>query len=493
MLVGRSAVYLLANIFSAVLGLVNVVVFTRWFAPSEYGIYVIGAAFAAITSTLLSTWLRLPIARDQAREDGTDIRAYVVVGFVLSCVVAPVTFVFAGFVGLPRHAAIVATLFALAISYYETLQDLLRVRLQTFTVMKATMIRAALVPALGIASSMLGTSGIVLLASSAIAYAVAALACTSTVWRGVSREFVWSRLWGLAFSGIPLTLALTLLAVSGWIDRFVISLVFGSAQSGEYSAGVDLIRQTLIIPAISLAGVFFPLAVKIFAKQGADAVHRHLEESLELLAAVTLPAAVGLAAISPHLANLVLGAEFRSMAATTMPIVAVAAVFQIFTYQYLHVSFLLSNRNSYYLINAACTVTANVVIATLMIAWLGPIGAAWARLVADLLGCVAAALLTRRAVPIPLTFGRLPFVILATVAMALTVKLLDPLIGGGDAVVLAVTIPAGALIYSAICLAANVAHGRDHLHGAIAALRSARSRSGRRSLPSASRLRAFRQ
>jgi O-antigen/teichoic acid export membrane protein len=472
MLVRRSALNFLANVFSAVFGLLNVVVFTRWFAPADYGVYVIGAGFATVVSTLLSTWLRLPIMREQAREDGTDIRAYVVLGFLISCMVAPATFVFGRAVGLSPLSAITSVLFALAISYYELLQELLRARLQTFTMMKATMIRAILLPSLGVGSSLLGESGILLLASSALAYLLAALVFTKDVWRGVTFTFDRARFLALALNGIPLTVALTLFTVSTMIDRFAVSYWVGPAQSGEYSAGVDLIRQTLIIPAISLAGIFFPLAVRILANRGADAVRKHLEECLELLTAVTLPAAVGLAVVSPHVANIVLGPNFRSMAALTMPIISAAVIFQIYTYQYLHISFLLSNRNSFYLINTGCAVTVSAVIACVLISQFGPIGAAWARLASEMLGFASAAILTRRAFQIPLTFGRLPVVVLATIAMAGVVKGLDALLDGTDALVLAVVIPAGIVVYSAICLIGNVAHSRDHFPRGFVVLRS---------------------
>jgi O-antigen/teichoic acid export membrane protein len=130
MLVGKSAINLAANVFSAALGMVNVVVFTRWFGPSDYGVYVIGVGFASVVSTLLSTWLRLPIMREQSRADGTDIRAYVAIGFAASCVMAPACFLCGLAVGLSPQAAVTSVLFALAISYFEIVQELLRARLQ---------------------------------------------------------------------------------------------------------------------------------------------------------------------------------------------------------------------------------------------------------------------------------------------------------------------------------------------------------------------------
>lgn len=471
MLIGQTALNFVANVFSAAFGLVNIIVFTRYFAPGEYGVYVLGAGFASVVSVFLSSWLRLPIMREQARGDGSDVRGIVLVGFAASCLVAPATYAVARLVGLAPQPAVTAVLFALSLSYYEILQELLRARLQAFTLMKATMLRAVLVPGLGFAFATFGQSGVHLLISSALAYLLAALAFTPSAWRGINLTVDRSRLLALAASGVPLTLSLTLLAVSSVIDRFIVAYFVGSGPAGEYTAGVDLIRQALIIPAISLAGAFFPLAVQILANRGTAAVRQHLEECLELLTAITLPASIGLALTSAHIANLVLGPEFRAMAMEAMPVVAVAVIFQILTCQYLHISFLLSNRNSFYLLNTGCTIAFNAVVACLLISQFGAIAAAWARLAAELFGFVYAVILTRRALPVPLWFGRLPLVILATAAMAITVRALDMLMAGSDALALAVLVPAGIAVYVAVCVASNVADARDRLRHGVVMLR----------------------
>ena len=69
------------------------------------------------------------------------------------------------------------------------------------------------------------------------------------------------------------------------------------------------------MPAMSAAAAFFPLAVQIHANQGSTAVRSHLAECVELLLAITLPACLGFAVISSHVANVVLGSDFREVAA----------------------------------------------------------------------------------------------------------------------------------------------------------------------------------
>ncbi len=108
-----------------------------------------------------------------------------------------------------------------------------------------------------------------------------------------------------------------------------------------------------------------------------------------------------------------------------MPIIAVAVIFQTLTQQYLHASFLLSGRNSFYLINTAAIIAANVILSYVLVSRYGTIGAAWARLGADVIGFVCALVLSRFAFRVPLPLGRLALIVIAGLAMTLTVAALD--------------------------------------------------------------------
>jgi O-antigen/teichoic acid export membrane protein len=223
MLLGQTAINFAANIVSAAFGLLNVIIFTRLFAPAEFGTYVLGAGFAAIASTFMTTWLRLPIMRKHARDDGTDIRGIIVPGLLLSSLLVPIAYVGTLLAGLASGPAFAAAGLALAIGIFETGQELLRARLQAFTVMKATIVRAVLITVLGVAFTILGRTGLVLLVSSALAYLLAALISTRIAWAGTKICYNREQLLGLAKAGIPLTLSLTLLAFSSLIDRFIIA------------------------------------------------------------------------------------------------------------------------------------------------------------------------------------------------------------------------------------------------------------------------------
>jgi O-antigen/teichoic acid export membrane protein len=476
MLVGQTAVNFAANVISAVFGLINVMVFTRLFAPAEFGTYVLGVGFAGIATAFMSNWLRLPIMREQARGDGTDIRGILLPGLMLSCLSAPLAYVVAVLAGIGSAPALAAAALALAVGFFEVGQDLLRARLKAFTVMKATVVRAVLVSVFGVGVSVAGHTGVLLLMSSTFAYLLAALVFAAPVWAGTVICYDRARLFALAKAGIPFTASVTLYSLSSVIDRFIIAHLIGPAAAGQFSAGADLVRQALIIPAISAAAAFCPLAVRIYTNQGRDAVRSHLEECFEFLLAIVLPASVGLAIVSTPIADVVLGPDFRIMAAAAMPIVSIAVIFQIMTYQYLHIGFLLSERNSFYFWNTSLVLVVNLAVSYVLIVRLGAVGAAWGRLVAEIFGFASALVLTRWAFPMPVPYLRLTRVLIATMVMAIVVRSLELALHLSDKDALAVLLPSGMATYLIMCWLLNVAKGRDRLNRGLLIVRNALAR-----------------
>lgn len=472
MMIGQASINLTANVLSAVLGLASVFVFTRLFSPHEYGVYLLGVGFALVVSVFLVGWFRNLILSGHGRDDGTDVRGRVIAGYLICCLTAPVAYAVARLLGLDSVAALTATALSVTIGLFELTQDLVRSRLQAFSAMKGMLVRAGGLLALGVAAALVSPNGVLLLLAAALAYLFAVLVQSRTAWRGTVVKVNRADLMTLAKTGLPLTVSLTLLAISTMADRFVIANLVGEADAGRYVAGLDLVRQALMMPAISVAAAFFPMAVQIHARQGDDAVRAHLAECVELLAAVTVPAALGFAVISTHVANVVLGVEFRELAAQTMPIVAVAVVFQILTQQYLHASFLLSGRNSFYLLNTASIITANLILSFVLIRLFGTVGAAWARLAADVIGFACALLLTRFAFPVPLPLGKLAPVLIAALAMAVSVIALERSLHVGDLSACAILSGLGLLVYAALAWSFDIAHARRRFKRGLALFRT---------------------
>jgi len=463
MLIEQTAINFAANAFSAVFGLLNVIIFTRLFAPADFGTYVLGLGFATTVSAFLTSWLRFVITTEQSRGDGTDVRGIVIPGFALSCLTAPITYGIAWWFGLGSEAAIAALVLALVLGFFDMSQDVLRAQLRALTVMKGTVIRALLFPVIGVALAFFGRDGALLLVAATFTYLLATLACAHATWAGTAIRLDGTRLKRIAKAGVPLTISVTLLSVSNVIDRFIVAYLAGAAYAGEYSAGVDLVRQTLIIPAVSASAAFVPLAVQILANRGGKAARAHLNDCIEFLLAITLPACLGFAAVSTHIANLLLGPEFRIMAIAVMPIISVGVIFQILTQQYLHIGFLLSGRTSFYLINTASVVVFNALVSYLLIAHFGAAGAAWARLAAEVFGCLNALVLCRWAFPVPLPLRRIIRVLVAAGGMTVIIRVLDGALPTPDMHALAILIPIGVASYAVLCWIMDIARMREHV------------------------------
>jgi O-antigen/teichoic acid export membrane protein len=146
-----------------------------------------------------------------------------------------------------------------------------------------------------------------------------------------------------------------------------------------------------------------------------------------------------------------------------MPIVALAVIFQNLTQQYLHVSFLLSGRSSFYLINTASIIAANVILSYVLVSKYGTVGAAWARLGADILGFACAVILSRRAYQVPFPLGRLALTMIAGLIMALTVGTLDRGLRVSDLTACCVLVCVGLASYAALAWLLDLSRTRARL------------------------------
>lgn len=470
-LVRQTSAYFVANAASAAFGLANVVIFTRLVAPADYGVYVVGTAFSGIVIAILFTWLRQGLLREEAKADGTDVRGTVLLGLLTTCLPFVPLFVLISYATANDWRATgAASVLALSVGFFEMSQELLRARQRSLDVLRSTLLRAALVSVFGTIAILCGAGGRLLLLSGALAYLASAIPLLGKAWRGARINFRDPRFVPLLLWGLPLTASMALLGTSAMIDRFLVALVLGAKAAGQYGAAVDLVRQALIVPAISASSAFVPIAVRLLAGEGEKATRQHLEHCNELLLAITLPCCIGYALLASRIGHAVLGPEFRSAADAIMPVVAVAVILQIIVNQYLHIGFFLSNRTHYYILNTATALVVGTVVSYVLIEMFGLRGAAWGRVVSEAIGLCSALVLVRRAFPMPWPIGRIARVLAATATMALSVAVLDRLLPARDLPTLLSLVSAGAVAYGAACWSFDVAGTRARLARAFVRL-----------------------
>jgi O-antigen/teichoic acid export membrane protein len=449
MLARQTAFYFAANAFSALFGLFNVVAFTRFFTAEAYGDYLLGFAFATFFAIFLSSAIRLAVLREQARGDGTDVRPAALAALMLSAFALPLGYFAARLTNLSPTVACASMALTATLIVYDTCQELLRAEQKAGSYFRGTAVRATLVSGIGVAFALFGRTGALLLASTAIAYLLSALTIWRTAWGTSAPRFDARRLAGIVSNGFPVAISLALLALSGITDRFLLGDLIGVGAAGQFGAGLDIVRQSLVIPAMSIAGAFVPMTVRLLATRGAPETRRHLEKYLVMLLAATLPACVGLAIVAPHVADLMLGPRFRELAHDSMPIFSAALLFQILTQQYLHTSFLLSNRTSFYLVNTGSIIVWNLVGSYLLISRFGVMGAVWGRLATEIFGFANALVLSRIAFAMPFPLRIVLRIVGAAALMGLSALVLERATESLGATALLIVVPAGAAIYVA--------------------------------------------
>jgi len=460
MLIKATAVYLAANVFSAIFGFVNVTVFTRVFPTESFGDYLLGLSFATVFSTFLGTSLKLWIVRNQSRGDGTDVRGVALAGLLICIVLLPLGYGTARLAGLKPSIALAAIGLSFAVVVFESSQEVLRAQQMSTAFLRGTMARAVLVSAFGISCVLISKSGAMLLGASSIAFLLATLTFWRTAWGSAAPRVEIRLLRELAINGLPLTLSLSLMTFSGMADRFLIANLSGIAAAGKFGASLDLVRQCLIIPAISASSAFVPMSVRLMAAGGPKATRLHLETCLELLLAIVLPASIGFAIVSPQISDLILGPDFRQAAREAMPVLSIAVVFQILNQQYLHTSFLLSNRNIFWFVSTGVALSLNIALAFLLIPSFGIIGAVWGRFAAEALGCGCSLWLSAYSFPMPFPGRRVLRVLVAVGLMAIALRISEAAVQNWGAEALLVLIPVGIIVYGAAAWLLNLAGAR---------------------------------
>jgi O-antigen/teichoic acid export membrane protein len=263
----------------------------------------------------------------------------------------------------------------------------------------------------------------------------------------------------LQFGG-PITISGFIFALHAGLDRLMIAKLLGPDAAGQYGASADFVRQCMIYPAISASAAIAPMAIQLLAEDDHDKLKAHLERSAELLLAVVLPAAIGLALISQDLSNFVLGPKFRDAGTMLMPILALSWVAFVVAHHYVHLSFSLANTPRQYIVHAAWTLAISGALIYPMIKGFGLKGAALTLLIAEVGSAAIGLVMTRSSYPLPLPVSRCARILSATMIMAVTTLLVKMIAPHGGLVRLAAMITCGVFAYGTAAVALNVLNCR---------------------------------
>ena len=322
--------------------------------------------------------------------------------------------------------------------------------------MSASIIRACLAFTLCLAAALLGGGGLCQLAMVTITYFVTTMLFAGTILRSPVAGPKISDLRTFAGFGIPITLSGIVFAIHAALDRMLVFHFMGDHAAGQYGAAADLVRQIILIPAVSIASATIPLAVRAYATGGAGEARPHLEFSLEILLAAVLPAVAGVALTSSYIAGVILGSEFRETAAQIMPILAFAWLFQSISQSYIHASFHLAKTPFMMTTQSIAMLIANLLVMPVLLARFGLVGAASSLVIVEACGAGFGWYLTRKAFPLPFNAFQVMRIVAATAIMALVLTFAKPLLPI-SIVSFGVLAATGCLVYVAAAFAFDIA------------------------------------
>lgn len=461
-------VYLVAHIVPAAVGFAALILYTHLLSPAEYGVYVIGASVAGVISSVFFVWVRLSVARYQARSPELDLRTEAVVSYIGSMVLVgaltPAVVFFAWpKVGMGFVAATV--LMSLSINAFEIGQEFRRAQLNPLRYMSIAVLRSLMSLTLGYCAIELGGGGLGLLAAIGASF----LVTNVLSYQGSNKPlqlFSPAHLAPFVRYGLPLSLGALACALHNVLDRLGVAYLVGQSGAGYYGLAADMTRQVVAILAASVASAMFPIAFRTFAESGAVATRERLKEGIEILLALIVPVAVWLAISADVVAGTLLGSEFRMSVAALLPLLAFGRMCGAINQWYMHISYQLVEKPLLQVIHDTLVLLINLALLFPLTIAFGLTGTAAAVLIAEAAGILIGIALSRAAFRLPFNGWGMARVFAATAVMGLATYFAKLASSGDGLLSLAVVTGVGGLAYGAAVLLFDVAG----IRGSIAAL-----------------------
>lgn len=256
--------------------------------------------------------------------------------------------------------------------------------------------------------------------------------------------------------GAPLALALALDLGVQALARIILAEEASPAALGAYAAAFGLARPLDLI-FIGVSAAFAPLVFAAYEDRGAAAAQQPARDGFTILAAIIIPATLGLMLVAAPLSALMIGESLRSGAALALPWLAVAGLCSGFTLYYWSEAFQLTRRTGL----RAVLMLAPGVVQLALTFWLardyGAAGAAAASAAGAASGAVLLALVGRKLFALPFPIKQLARICAASGAMC---GVLMALPDANGALALGTQVALGALTYGLAAVALDVLGAR---------------------------------
>ncbi|WP_152664684.1 polysaccharide biosynthesis protein [Devosia geojensis] len=307
------------------------VLFTRLAAPAVFGDYLIGFACAFVVYAIAVQWLLQAFFARHAPADAARAASAALVAGGALVAVAGAGLALAAATGL-LSAAMAAGCIGLVIglSVFFAMVEIGRTRLLATAVGLASVLRAALVLALGAPVLALTQSAPALLGAVALAHVLAALPVAArlraTLWADGFPRPRRADIAGLARYGWPLVLSLGAAALALNLDRMLIGFFHGPEPVAAYGAVADFIKQSFVLVGEAVAAAYVSAAKAAHGRADAGGTRRALERALVVLSLACVLGAAFFLTLGDTLFALLFAPGYGDAAREVLPLLLAGTV-----------------------------------------------------------------------------------------------------------------------------------------------------------------------
>lgn len=400
-------VYFSVRVFSALVGIGAIALYTRLVTPEAYGVFTLILSAVTTVYALGYQWLRAGLMRFLPNENSListpaagAIKGYGWVSFVLILV----ALILALWPGRPfdLDQLIVGLACTLALSAMELSLAVSQARRRPYVYATLTGCRALGALLVGATLALAGYGAMGLLVGYFVAHALPTIALL--IWHRkplIEMPFKVAKLRPLVDFGWPMAIIGIGGAVIGVSDRYMIAWLVGTAEAGIYAAPYDLAQRSLNMLMLAAFLAYSPTIFRFYDQNDQAALDDALKSQSRLMLLTGLPTALVLALTAPLVAQLMFGQEFRAGAAQLIPWIAAAAVIQGWNSYYLSYGYTLTHKVALNAVVVVISATINLCLNFLWIPTYGALGAAVATLATYGLLFLTSLLLTRRWIALP--------------------------------------------------------------------------------------------
>ena len=386
MLARHSLTYFVARAVPALLSVASLIAFTRLATPAEYGKFTVLLATIGFANAGLFWWLRFGLLRFLPGFDG-DRRIFLATIAQAFIAVVLITIPLAFLLRLTTAPATTGWLFGAGIALlwtqaaFDLVQEIARSDFSPIRFGVLALARAALFLGFGIALLLLDFGATGLWLALMLALLAPTIVSGWSAFRGVRLRLADPQLFRrLAAYGMPLAAASGLNVVIDSSDRLIIAALLDTESAGVYSAGYELTQRTLVVVMNVVYLASFPLVMRAFEQNGAEAAREQLATNQSLLIGVGLPCVTAVALLSTEITSMLFGEQYLR-ATAIVPWIAGGVFLQGMRSYHADLSFQLAGQTVRLTLIAVAAVGLNVGFNFLWIPIYGIAGAAYATVV----------------------------------------------------------------------------------------------------------------